>query len=137
PVIVAGIRTACVWTVGMVRLSTVVGAPCLGNYIFSGLQARNTIAVLVGCFAAALLALALDGLIHLAEAALAQRRRALGILALAGLAIVGVGGSLAPYLHKGGWGSLREGATYTVGAKGFTEQYILGDLMARRLQDAG
>jgi ABC-type proline/glycine betaine transport system permease subunit len=33
PVIVAGIRTATVWTVGTATLSTPVGAPSLGNFI--------------------------------------------------------------------------------------------------------
>ena len=37
PVIIAGIRTATVWTVGMATLATPVGATSLGNYIFSGL----------------------------------------------------------------------------------------------------
>ena len=52
----------------MATLSTPVGATSLGNYIFSGLQTRNDAAVLVGCAAAALLALVLDGLIRLLEA---------------------------------------------------------------------
>ncbi|QOY90896.1 hypothetical protein [Paludibaculum fermentans] len=59
-----------------------VGAPSLGNYIFSGLQTRNYAAVLVGCVAAALLALALDGLIRVVELGLRLRRRALWIGAL-------------------------------------------------------
>ena len=41
PVIVAGVRTATVWVVGIATLSTPVGAPSLGNYIFSGLATRN------------------------------------------------------------------------------------------------
>ena len=53
PVIVAGIRTATVWVVGIATLSTPVGATSLGNYIFSGLQTRNYAAILVGCVAAA------------------------------------------------------------------------------------
>ena len=64
PVIVAGLRTATVWTVGVATLSTPVGATSLGNYIFSGLQTRNYTAVLVGCVAAAVLALVLDGLVR-------------------------------------------------------------------------
>ena len=34
PVIIAGIRTATVWTVGIATLSTPIGATSLGNYIF-------------------------------------------------------------------------------------------------------
>ena len=63
PVILAGVRTSTVWTVGIATLSTPVGATSLGNYIFSGLQTRNLTAVLVGCIAAAALALLLDGLV--------------------------------------------------------------------------
>ena len=93
PVIVAGIRTAAVWTVGMATLSTPVGAPSLGNYIFSGLQTRNLAAVLVGCVAAAVLALCLDGLVRALGAAIASGRRRwaaavlrwLGLLSLRGV----------------------------------------------------
>jgi len=48
PVIAAGIRTATVWTVGAATLATPVGQPCLGNYIFAGLQTRNWPMLLVG-----------------------------------------------------------------------------------------
>ena len=75
PVIIAGVRTATVWVVGIATLSTPVGATSLGNYIFSGLQTRNTTAVLVGCVAAAGLALLLDGLVRTIEASLTARRR--------------------------------------------------------------
>ena len=67
PVVVAGVRTATVWVVGTATLSTPVGATSLGNYIFSGLQTRNQTAVLVGCVAAALLALLLDNVIRCLE----------------------------------------------------------------------
>ena len=63
PVIVAGIRTAMVWTVGLATLSTLVGATSFGNYIFTGLQTRNLVAVMVGSLASASLAVGLDGLV--------------------------------------------------------------------------
>jgi osmoprotectant transport system permease protein len=75
PVILAGIRTSTVLTVGVATLSTPVGAPSLGNYIFSGLQTRNLTAVLVGCVAAAVLAQVLDGLVRGLGAAVARRKR--------------------------------------------------------------
>ncbi|NIV75190.1 MAG: ABC transporter permease subunit, partial [Gammaproteobacteria bacterium] len=80
PVIVAGIRTATVWTVGIATLSTPVGASSLGNYIFTGLHTRNFTAVMVGCVAASLLALLLDGLVGALEVAVRNRRRALACL---------------------------------------------------------
>lgn len=134
PVIVAGIRTAAVWTVGMATLSTPVGATSLGNFIFSGLQTRNTAAVLLGCAGAALLAIALDGLIRLAELAAARRDARLGWLSL-GLFVVAVGLALTPIL--GGALSTSARGRVTVGAKTFSEQYILAELIAERLRGAG
>jgi len=123
PVIVAGVRTATVWTVGMATLSTPVGAPSLGNYIFSGLQTRNTAAILTGCVAAALLALALDGLVRAAALGLAARRR--GLLAGAAFGLCALAGWA--------WAATRAetaGRPVVVGAKTFTEQYVLAAILA-------
>ena len=56
PQLLAGIRTATVWVVGITTLSTPIGQTSLGNYIFTGLQTENWIFVLFGCVAAAALA---------------------------------------------------------------------------------
>jgi osmoprotectant transport system permease protein len=129
PVIVAGARTAAVWVVGIATLSTPVGATSLGNYIFSGLQTRNFDAVLVGCIAAAALAMALDQLIALLESGVRARSRVrIGIAAaaLAGLLLWSLGSLAAGRL----------GATtrpIAIGSKTFTEQYILSELLAQRI----
>ena len=70
PVIMAGVRTAAVWTIGAATLATPVGQTSLGNYIFSGLQTENWVFVLFGCAASAVLALAADQLLGLIEAGL-------------------------------------------------------------------
>jgi osmoprotectant transport system permease protein len=130
PVIVAGVRTAAVWIVGTATLSTPVGATSLGNFIFSGLQTRNTAAVLVGCLAAAALALVLDGAIRALERGVRTRRRAWsagGALALAALALAGAADGLA---RVGG------APAVAVGAKSFTEQYVLAELLALRVRRA-
>ena len=129
PVLIAGIRTATVWTVGMATLSTPVGAPSLGNYIFSGLQTRNLNAVLVGCVAAAVLALALDGLVRVAATGWERRQRGILVFALAALSLlylytgVTLAKSLIPSKER----------TIVIGAKTFTEQYILGEILARQI----
>ncbi|HUF74611.1 MAG TPA: ABC transporter permease/substrate-binding protein [Gammaproteobacteria bacterium] len=134
PVIVAGIRTATVWVVGIATLSTPVGATSLGNFIFSGLQTQNYAAVLVGCAAAAALALILDRLIRLLEIALARRDRAM----LGGAVLLTVAA-----LTAGLWPILRSAALVdgrpdvVIGTKTFTEQYILGELIADVLEVAG
>ena len=129
PVLIAGIRTATVWTVGMATLSTPVGAPSLGNYIFSGLQTRNLNAVLVGCVAAALLALTLDALVRLVATGWERQRRGLLIAALAVLSglYLYAGVTLARTMSPA-----RE-REIVIGAKTFTEQYILSEILARQI----
>jgi len=130
PVLIAGIRTAAVWTIGAATLSTTVGQPSLGDMIFAGLQTQNWALVLAGCVAAAALALAADALIGLAERGLAQRRRWLWATALGALA-AGLALATVPLWRQG------EARVVTVGAKNFSEQYILARLIGDRLTRAG
>ncbi len=129
PVVMAGIRTAAVWTIGAATLSTTVGQPSLGDMIFAGLQTQNWALVLAGCTAAAGLALAVDALLGVIERGIATRKRgrvwvALGVLA------AGVLVALAPALPS-------SKPTVVIGAKGFSEQYILARLIGHRLETAG
>lgn len=133
PVIMAGVRTAAVWTIGAATLSTPVGQTSLGDYIFSGLQTEDWVAVLVGCAASAGLALIVEGLLGLIEAGVARRdgkRLSAGGVGLA----IGLVAALAP-LAVGALGHGR--ASYVIGAKNFSEQYILAELMAGRLERVG
>lgn len=132
PVIIAGIRTATVWTVGIATLATPVGATSLGNYIFTGLQTRNFTAVMVGCVAASALALVLDGLVRALEIAVQKRNRALGaaVLGIFGLLCLFAVGSVAQNLF------LPTRDRITIGAKTFTEQYILSEIMGQHIQKA-
>jgi osmoprotectant transport system permease protein len=129
PVIVAGVRTSAVWVVGTATLSTPIGATSLGNYIFSGLATRNDAAVLVGCLASAGLALGLDQLIRLLETGVRARRRAWWGLAAAALG--------ALYLFAFGAFALERwcdaDAAVSIGSKAFTEQYVLAEILARRV----
>ncbi|MBC9034287.1 ABC transporter permease/substrate-binding protein [Sphingomonas sp. JC676] len=129
PVLMAGIRTAAVWTIGAATLSTTVGQPSLGDLIFAGLQTQNWTLVLAGCVAAAGLALAVDALLGLAEYGIAKRRRGL-VWGSLGVLLVGVLVALAP-----AWPAAR--GTVTIGAKGFSEQYILARVIGHRLEGAG
>lgn len=130
PVIIGGIRTATVWTVGAATLSTPVGAASLGNYIFTGLQTRNLSAVLMGCVACAVLALFLDGLVRLVGLGVIRHRPRLVGLALGVLLALCVyaGFSWARQVAHAG------PARFVVGAKTFTEQYILSDILAGQIE---
>ncbi len=129
PVIMAGIRTAAVWVIGTATLATPVGQTSLGNYIFTGLQIENWVFVTFGVVAAAALALVVDRLLALAENGLAVRSRARVIAAAMGLVLV-VAASLVPMIGGGGH-------RIVIGAKNFEEQYILGAVIADRLDKIG
>src|SRR6202012_2717345 len=129
PVMMAGIRTSAVWVIGTATLSTPIGQTSLGNYIFAGLQTQNWVFVLFGCIAAAVLALAVDQLLALIENGLRNRnslRVALGGIGIAAL----IAATLVPTMARGP-------SSYIVGAKTFTEQYVLSSLIAERLRAAG
>jgi osmoprotectant transport system permease protein len=129
PIIMAGIRTAAVWVIGTATLSTPVGQTSLGNYIFTGLQTENWGLVLFGCVAAALLAIAIDRLLALAEIGFAKRSRWRLWSAFGGIVIVVIA-SLFPLLGQAE-------APVVIGTKSFDEQYILGSLIQTRLRKAG
>ncbi|MEZ5709565.1 MAG: ABC transporter permease/substrate-binding protein [Blastomonas sp.] len=135
PMIMAGIRTAAVWTIGAATLSTTVGQPSLGDLIFAGLQTQNWSLVLAGCIAAAGLAMLVDALLGMVETGLA-RRQPLRIRLAGALMVMGLAAALMPgTIMRQGTGEQRE--TVIVGAKRFTEQFILARVIGQRLEDAG
>lgn len=129
PVAMAGIRTAAVWTIGAATLATTVGYPSLGNPIFAGLQIERWDLVLAGCIAAALLALVTDALLGLVERGIGRRDRTLTLTGT-GLLILGLLLACLPLLRS-------PERTVTIGAKNFSEQYILARLIGGRLERAG
>ena len=67
PVMIAGIRTATVWTVGIATLSTYIGAGGLGDFISRGLSRNDPQLTLLGAIPAAVIAVALSLLIRALE----------------------------------------------------------------------
>jgi len=127
PVIMAGVRTAAVWVIGTATLSTPIGQTSLGNYIFTGLQTQNWVFVLFGCVAAAVLALAVDQLLALVEGGISDRSRLRSAFGGAGLALL-VAAAFVPVPGQ-------SRSAYVVGAKTFTESYVLSSLIAQRLDN--
>jgi osmoprotectant transport system permease protein len=66
-VIVAGIRTAAVITVGVATIAAAIGAGGLGEFIFRGLAMVDNSVILAGAVPAALIALAADLLLGLVQ----------------------------------------------------------------------
>ncbi len=130
PMLMAGLRTSAVWVIGTATLATSVGQTTLGNYIFTGLQLANWVWVLFGCGAAVALALVTDQLLALIAFGMTHRRPRLAWLGLC-LLVAGVAAAAAVPLA----GTRR--AVFVVGAKNFTEQYILAALISSRLRTEG
>lgn len=129
PFIMAGIRTASVWTIGAATLATTIGQPSLGDPIFAGLQTQNWALVLAGCLVSAGLALVADWLLWWVERGIDERKRWKWAGAL--LAVVaGVSAALAAQ-------SGSEERRIVIASKQFSEQYILAQLIGARLEAAG
>ena len=67
PVVMAGLRTAAVITVGTATLAAFIGAGGLGEPIVTGLQLADSAMILSGAIPAALLALAVDAALGVVE----------------------------------------------------------------------
>ncbi len=74
PVILAGVRVATVIGVGIATIAAAIGAGGLGVFIFRGVAMVDNVVILAGAVPAALLALLLDGALHLLERRLDWRR---------------------------------------------------------------
>jgi len=137
PVIIAGVRTSTVWVVSIATLATAVGATSLGNYIFSGLQTRNDVAIVFGSVVAALLALGLDGVVRLLERAAEERRRGLAMIAGVALMFAGAGGAYPLVNDAYDYFVGSDQPRVRIGAKPFVEQFILSEALEIYLDNNG
>ena len=131
PSIVAGIRVASVVGVGTATIAAAIGAGGLGEYIFRGLSMVDATTILAGAIPAAVLALVADGLLAWLERVLQSQRfgTRMGVSALAALALTAA--LLSPVYARDAAGHV------IVGSKNFTEQVILGELIAQALEAEG
>ena len=114
-VIFAGIRVATVIGVGVATIAAAVGAGGLGMYIFRGVSMVDSRVILAGAIPAAALALIADfGL-----GAIEKRFSKLLCLVCLFVAI----------------SSCSRGDRIVVGSKNFTEQVILGELLAQQIEN--
>ncbi|KPK32984.1 MAG: glycine/betaine ABC transporter [Chlamydiae bacterium SM23_39] len=63
PVIITGVRTSLVWTIGLATLTSLVGSGGLGDLIMQGLRSLQLNLILQGTIPAALLAIILDWMV--------------------------------------------------------------------------
>jgi osmoprotectant transport system permease protein len=117
--------------VGSATIAAAIGAGGLGEYIYRGLSMVDTTVILAGAIPAALLALAVDGALLWIERQLSARRRSASRRAAAAIAVA----VAAIVLFSSGVAARRSGGAIVVGSKNFTEQLVLGELLAQTIED--
>jgi osmoprotectant transport system permease protein len=133
PSIVAGVRVAAVVGVGSATIAAAIGAGGLGEYIYRGLSMVDTTVILAGAIPAALLALSVDGALLWLERQLSARRRTRSVRTALGAAAA----VMAIVLISSGAASGRARGAIVVGSKNFTEQLILGEVVAQSIEREG
>ncbi len=130
PSIVAGVRVAAVVGVGTATIAAAIGAGGLGEYIYRGLSMVDTTVILAGAIPAAILALGVDAALWWTEQRLSARRRAGSrramLAAASAIFVAALLGSAAL--------AARSSGAIVVGSKNFTEQVILGELLAQAIE---
>lgn len=130
-VIIAGVRVATVICVGTATIAAAIDAGGLGRYIFRGLRANDNVLILAGALPAALIALAADLLLGYVERAIqlsgAVRINSRKLLWASGALVLAL--LSAAYLFIG-----KSGGRIAVGSKDFTEQVILGEILAQAIE---
>ncbi|MEH2072300.1 MAG: glycine betaine ABC transporter substrate-binding protein [Nostoc sp.] len=131
-VILAGVRVATVISVGIATIAAAIGGGGLGVFIFRGISTLNNQLILAGAIPAALIALSADLTLGWLEKNLTQQKEKnilvnrktavyLGILTLLIGGLIGFTSWLTP-------------PTIIIGSKNFTEQFILGELLAQQIE---
>ena len=133
PVILAGVRVATVISVGIATIAAAVGGGGLGVFIFRGISTVNNELILAGAVPAALIALSADFGLGLLEKNLTKQIAnkgkfnqqigiVLGIITLIIAGLIAFNYQQAP-------------AKIIIGSKNFTEQVILGELLAQHIEN--
>lgn len=129
-VIIAGVRVATVICVGTATIAAAIDAGGLGRYIFRGLRANDNVLILAGAVPAALIAIAADLLLGYVERTMqfgaAAKRGAKKIL-WGGAAAAALLTAIGYFVAGAGSGKI------AVGSKDFTEQVILGEMLAQAI----
>ncbi|WP_419865579.1 glycine betaine ABC transporter substrate-binding protein [Fictibacillus phosphorivorans] len=131
PIIMAGLRTATVLTIGVATLAAFIGAGGLGDLIYRGLSTTRNELVLAGAIPAALLAIVFDFIlrrIELATEPKASKKR--GSWKLPVLIGVPIAALVLFFALRGG----DEDAIVITGKK-WTEQYILPYVISEYVKD--
>ncbi|MGE3844069.1 MAG: glycine betaine ABC transporter substrate-binding protein, partial [Vicinamibacterales bacterium] len=126
PGIIAGVRVAAVTSVGTATIAAAIGAGGLGELIIRGLSMVDSGVILAGALPAAALALLVDAALAWCARSLQPGRKRSRRLVLPA-AILAVGAVLVMLPAA----SARD--AIVIGSKNFTEQIVLGELLAQTI----
>ncbi|MBD2680218.1 MULTISPECIES: glycine betaine ABC transporter substrate-binding protein [Nostoc] len=131
-VILAGVRVATVICVGIATIAAAIGGGGLGVFLFRGISTLNNQLILAGAIPAALIALGADFSLGWLEKNLTQQsektikiNRKTGVYFAILTLIIGVLIGFTYWLTP---------PTIIIGSKNFTEQFILGELLAQQIE---
>ncbi len=134
-VILAGVRVATVISIGTATIAAAIGAGGLGMYIFRGLRMYDNTLILAGAIPAALMALAADFLLGRVELSLMPgRKRAQGRVWKYALTATTVGLIALAFFSVNSGLFSKSAGRIVIGSKDFTEQVILGELVAQAIE---
>lgn len=132
--ILTGVRVATVICVGIATIAAAIGGGGLGVFIFQGIATVNNQLILAGAIPSATIAIIADGAIGWLESQLKQpgKRKRLVVGLSVGTAIL-LGLSLWAIASQQPLALTTEG-TIVIGSKNFTEQVILGEILAQAIE---
>ncbi|MBC5796160.1 MAG: glycine betaine ABC transporter substrate-binding protein [Sphaerospermopsis sp.] len=128
-VILAGVRVATVISVGIATIAAAIGGGGLGIFIFRGISTVNNELILAGAIPAALIALGADFGLGFLEKTLNKPTGNKPKMAV----ILGIIAFIISGLFV--FNSQQTSATITIGSKNFTEQVILGEILAQTIEN--
>ncbi|WPK69189.1 hypothetical protein EUCA11A_33770 [Eubacterium callanderi] len=134
PMIMAGIKTSCIWSVSTVTMASLIGATSLGDFIFMGIQTTNYNMIIMGAIPAAILALLIREIIgniekgfHIEYKIPKKRTYAKIIIVLMCCSIFIISGFEVSHSNK---------VKIHIGTKDFTESHILGEMAAIMIKES-
>ena len=143
PVIMAGVRISAVTAVGLMTMAAFIGAGGLGYLVFSGIRTVNNNQILAGAIPACLLALLVDFLVATVEKLVTPislqkvdaAKSRLSKLYYKVICVVVAAMLVILFLFSTIAAPKKGNKTITIGTKDFTEQMILGHMVADLIED--
>jgi osmoprotectant transport system permease protein len=137
-IILGGVRVATVICVGIATIAAAIGGGGLGVFIFRGISTVNNQLILAGAIPAALIALAADFALGWLEQQLKQRRGTQKRVNRPLIAVIGILTFLTVMLTVVYYEQTTQvnnpKGEIIIGSKNFTEQVILGEILAQQIE---